>query len=156
MRDKQAGLVIQTFREVVRKQVFMLAEPIDKSLLPAPGEDFRCARVAITGDLSGAVSLVVPSELCREIAANMLGVVSKEHLASFRAEDSFLELANVFTGHLRGALVGQGARVRAMLPELSTMDLAEWRAYLASPDCQGFLVDETPVLVKVTTEALAP
>ncbi len=154
MRPEQVDIIAETFREVVGKQAFMLAELAEKPLPLVAGEEFRRARVELSGDVRGTISLVVPREMCREIAANMLGVVTTEHLAICRAEDAFLELANVFSGHLRSALAGKGAQVRATVPELSSLGLEDWENAMKNPDSLGFLVDDTPVLVEVSTEGV--
>ncbi|MCG3196025.1 MAG: hypothetical protein HUU16_00530 [Candidatus Omnitrophica bacterium] len=156
MRAEWRDRIVEVFQDIVGKQAFMLVECLDKEDLPAGGEEFRRAAVRLRGDIQGQLTVIVPVEMCKEIAANVLGIVSKENLAELRAEDSFVELVNVVCGHLATVLVGGERRARGALPELSTISRDEWREAQGDPDAIGFLVDDFPVLLTIAVEEASP
>ncbi len=68
--------------DVLEQMVFIFADEDDGSEECQIPEDSLSARMEFSGERNGRVSLAAPSELCREIALNMLGAGADDLSAS--------------------------------------------------------------------------
>jgi len=141
------------FCDIVEKLTFMFPEPIDASELPGGFAGHVRAEMSFSGDATGTLVLAVPTEMCIELVANLLGMSPEEEEVQADARDALQELLNVFTGHALTALFGEESSCDLTVPTSADMDAPTWEALRDAPDTLTFLVDDTfPALLSVSTQ----
>ncbi|HSO63289.1 MAG TPA: flagellar motor switch protein FliN [Desulfobacterales bacterium] len=76
--------------------------------------------VCFAGDATGIVSVHVPEDLARIMAANMLGMEPEEIEGHAEIEDLLGELGNIVGGNLKSALTDAGLRCALSTPSFTT------------------------------------
>ncbi|MBI5581075.1 MAG: flagellar motor switch protein FliN [Deltaproteobacteria bacterium] len=76
--------------------------------------------VCFAGDANGIVSVHVPEDLARIMAANMLGMEPEEIEGHAEIEDLLGELGNIVGGNLKSALTDAGLRCALSTPSFTT------------------------------------
>jgi flagellar motor switch protein FliN len=76
--------------------------------------------VCFAGDATGIVSVHVPEDLARIMAANMLGMEPEEIEGHGEIQDLLGELANIVGGNLKSALTDAGLRCALSTPSFTT------------------------------------
>ncbi len=76
--------------------------------------------VCFAGDATGIVSVHVPEDLARIMAANMLGMEPEEIEGHGEIEDLLGELGNIVGGNLKSALTDAGLRCALSTPSFTT------------------------------------
>ena len=151
MQVEQNELVSDVFCEVLEKLAFMFGEAVEKEELASDTSEYIRAMMSFTGAMSGKLGLVVPKEMCPEIAANVLGMDPDDELVAAQAIDALKEVLNVVCGNVLTALAGERAMFDLSVPEISTLNAAEWTTTLHEPQTWAFLVDDIPVLLELST-----
>jgi CheY-specific phosphatase CheX len=152
MQIDHKQLLSEVFCEVMEKLAFMFGEFTAKEELSQTTSDCVQARMTFTGALTGALALVVPAEMCVEVAANVLGMEPDDEFVTARATDALKEVLNVTCGRLLTALVGEKPVVDLSVPVATKLDAAGWTAFLNEPEAVGLVVDDKPVLLRLSLE----
>ena len=152
MSEISQETINRTFLKVVEQLTFMFGEPEDKNKLDTEMVEFTLAQMSIVGDLPGTLSVVVPTDIKAEIAANILGLEAEDLSDPVMLDDALGEMLNVVCGHVIMALVGTEANFKLGSPEVSVVDETVLVEMLANPDFVGFELDDSPVLLGLTTE----
>ena len=76
--------------------------------------------VCFAGDATGIISVHVPADLARIMAANMLGMEPDEIEGHAEIEDLLGELGNIVGGNLKSALTDAGLRCALSTPSFTT------------------------------------
>ncbi len=152
MRSDRAELVGNAFLDVIEKLAFMFGEPVYKDEAAEAPFNAVQARMSFRGAMSGSLLLAVPSQLCPEMAANVLGTEPDEEIALERATDTLKEVLNVTCGNVLTALAGEEPVFELSIPEVSELDVAKWGTLLDDPNTLSFLVDARPVLLNLELE----
>lgn len=142
----------EVLADVLEKQAFMFAEPAEIENLAAPLTENYRASMSFEGPYSGRITLAAPLEMCREIAANVLGIEPDEEISEASAKDSLKEVLNVLCGNLLTALAGSGPEFDISIPDTGELDAAGWKDLYAGGNTAGYMVDEFPVLVVLNIE----
>lgn len=133
--------------DVLEKQAFMFAEPAEGEELETPdGVSFQAA-MSFSGPYTGKIVLAAPIEMCREIAANVLGIEPDEEISESSARDSLKEVLNVLCGNLLTELAGSEPEFDISIPSTGEVDPGNWSELSADPACVHYMVDEYPTLV---------
>lgn len=98
-----------------------------------------------SGHRKGTVSLTVPTEMCMELAANVMGVDPDEVHGLENAEDALKEVLNVTCGSLLTAMFGFEPVFDLSIPEVSEIGAHEWRNLGNFMGMVPLTVDEYPV-----------
>jgi len=138
--------------EVLEKQAFMFGEMTDKEELPGRASGYVRADMTFSGEISGSMALVVPEEMCPEIAANVLGMDQDSEMALERADDSLKEILNVTCGQVLTSLAGETLVFDLSVPETKKLEAQAWNDFLKQEETLGFLVDEKPALMRLIIE----
>jgi CheY-specific phosphatase CheX len=149
MQTTTADVFRSVAENVLERFAFTLAEEdVDSS----PDEAWRkrgCSylhsSIAFSGPAEGVVNLTAPEELCRELAANVLGGEVSE-MGRTQAEDALKELANVMCGELTERLYGEKAVFDLTVPSVCEIDGGKWRELTADANALRLKV-ETGVLL---------
>ena len=150
MESRAKELLSGVFCDVLEKQAFMFADPVDKEDLPSIEADCIRARIGFTGEMDGELVLLVPGEMCAEIAANILGTDADDELSIQRGQDALKELLNVTCGQFLTTFAGEKPVFDLSVPEITTLDAEGWQASLDDSDTLAFLVDESPALLRIS------
>ncbi len=153
MAEYSQETVNATFLDVVEQLTFMFGDPEDKNDLDTDMVDFTLAHVDFTGDQSGTLSVAVPTRITADIAANILGLEPEDLTDRDMLDDALGEMLNVVCGHVIMALLGPGANFKLGSPVVNGIDEAKLGEMVASPDFFGFNLDDSPVLLGLTTES---
>lgn len=137
------------FIEVVEKLAFMFGDPCEKDDLPDPESECIKATISFEGTSSGIIELLVPSGMCAEMAANILGMDEDDETAVSKGTDSLKELLNVTCGNFLTAIAGETPVFNVSAPQATRLDLSWWPRVLADPESIGILIDDYPVLLRV-------
>jgi flagellar motor switch protein FliN len=76
--------------------------------------------VGFAGDATGIISIHVGTDLCRRMAANMLGMQPEEIEGGDEINDMLGELGNIVGGNLKSALTDTGLRCALSTPSCTT------------------------------------
>ncbi len=150
MQTNQDELAIRVFCEVLERLAFMFGEPAPKEeLLQNPAEGMKVS-MAFAGPMKGTLTLAVPSSMCSEIAANVLGIEPDDDLAQKQSLDALKEVLNITCGQMLTALAGTTPIFNMSLPTSLEVDTQGWLAFLNEPGTLGFVVDDAPVLLRLS------
>lgn len=149
MQTDNKEVVSEVFCSVIEQIAFMFAEVAEPAELPAMDQPFVEAAMSFDGPLRGRLIMAVPRQACCQIAANILGIESDDEFVASRAADSLKELLNVTCGHILTNLAGERPVFDLSIPQVSDLDESAVQSLLATPGTAGFLVEESPVLVRL-------
>jgi CheY-specific phosphatase CheX len=150
MSNDQGKLALETtFISVVEKLTFMFGEQVDVSEVEAGDEVWMQARMEFSGDLPGALSVIVPEALQPEIAANILGLDAEGLDTREVLDDALREVLNVVCGHVIMALAGNDANFELDTPCNTELDGEQLAAVLAHQGTTAYLLDDEPVLLNL-------
>lgn len=152
MRADRKELVGEVFCDVFEKVAFMFGEEAGREELSEAATEFIQAAMSFKGPFEGNLAIVVPDEMCPEIAANVLGMDLDDEIVKDQATDALKEVLNVICGNLLTEIAGEEPIFDLSVPLISKIDEAGWAAILDRPDAVGFLVDETPVVLMFSSE----
>ena len=137
--------------DVFEKLAFMFGEVADRDELPAAADTNVRATMTYSGATTGSLSVTVPQEVCFEIAANVLGTDSDE-IEDAQSHDALKEVLNVLCGNLLTAVAGEDPVFDLSVPEIDQIDANAWTALVEDNNNIVFLIDDSPVIVRFTSE----
>ncbi len=155
MRTEQRELLNEVFCDVFEKLAFMFGEPTPKEDMPREAAEFIEVKMGFVGPSHGSLEMVVPTEMCQEIAANVLGMDPEDDLVRERALDSLKEMLNVTCGHILTSTAGDEPVFDLTVPAVREIDGAAWSVFLDDPETLSFMVDDSPAALKFTMEEKA-
>ncbi len=150
---EQAEKIEEAFVFVLEKLAFMFAERTCLSEIPTEVEAPLQADIQFSGQASGQLTLAVSEDICGDLTANILGTDPDDLVPSESSNDALKELINVICGRLLTAIAGDEPVFNLTSPEVKQIDAQTWQSMLADPDAIGFLVDDSPVVLRL---AMAP
>jgi hypothetical protein len=115
MTHEQLGA---TTSQVFADTAFLLTEPTAQWELFLP--DAVHASIGFESDGHGRLVLSLPSELARQLAADMLGVEPEDEAAEASAVNAVAEVANVLAGVLMVELFGADGEWQLGLPKIES------------------------------------
>jgi len=145
-------LLSEVFCEVAENLAFMFGELAEEDEMPPAPPEGVCASMGFTGAFPGSLAMAVPVEMCREIAANVLGVDLDDPDIEVKPIDALKELLNVTCGHVLTALAGEEPVFDLTVPEVTEIDAAGWKKLVDAPGTVVFLVDESPLLLQLSVD----
>ncbi|MBN1592581.1 MAG: chemotaxis protein CheX [Candidatus Coatesbacteria bacterium] len=156
MSENQRETLSEVFCQVLEQVAFAFGELVPKSDLPPINHaDYLLCRIGFEGPFSGEIEIATPSEYCRDLAANTLGV-EPEEATSEMAADALKEIANVTCGQWLTAIAGEQPIFDLTVPEIEYMDQAEWEQFRDSQSSIALIVDEFPALISMSMEGEIP
>lgn len=106
------------------------------------------ARIRFTGPAEGAVLLVAPVDLCRELTAGILASEPDE-VSETQVADALSELTNVTCGQWLTTVYGSEPFFAVSVPNCERLDAEGWNRICEHRNSVGFLVDNYPVVAEV-------
>ncbi len=153
MKSNHNKILIDVFSDVTEKLAFMFTEEAEKNEFINNGSHFIQAEITFTGEMAGALSLIVSEEMCSEIATNILGTDPDDKIEKTQSCDALKEVLNVTCGNVLTAFSGDKSTFDLSIPLISEIDVAEWNTLLNEADTIGLLLDDNPVLLYFTIES---
>ena len=142
---------IQALHEVISKVLeqtaFMFPEPADLPEKATLDEyEFTCASLKFSGDEEGDLSLIVPTELCHELSANILGEEASKDNDLDRCANAAREILSIITRQFLTHLFGIGAQFNLAAPVCREISREHVSVAFTSEECAYFRIDEYPVI----------
>jgi hypothetical protein len=150
MTDEMAVTLVEVVSEVMEQQAFMFADVCDGEEPETEAETFLHTRMKFEGPSCGGLSVAAPKGVCVELAANLLGVEPDDDIAEEDSRDALGEFLNVACGQLLTALYGAGPVFKLSIPKVEALDRTGWEALTRDEGRAMLLVDDAPVLLKLS------
>lgn len=135
------------FLDTVETLTFMFGDPVEKEDVPHMDVEWSQARLDFEGAKSGYLALTVPSDVCAEIAANIMGMDVDEVTDESVSIDALKELLNVVSGHIVPSLQGEDNDFRLSVPTLVKLDGNLCYDLKDDPGTTCFNLDGNPVIL---------
>ncbi len=152
MDAERIELIENVFCDVFENLAFMFGEPISKDVFEANGNEHTHAHISFEGARTGDVVLIVPDDMCPEIAANVLGVDPDDEQVDELAGDALKEMINIICGRLLTDLESKDLVFDLSVPEIKNINSEEWSVWLKKEGSLGFIVDEYSVILYLHME----
>lgn len=143
MNGTRTETIQMVFSDVLGQFAYMLAEPTAKEDLPHSTRGYRAVAIDFSGDVSGRMTLTVPTEMCRELAANALGTEPDGVDAQEHGLDALKEALNISCAHILTSVGSPTGNYKLGLPTETKAGPRQWRRQVGSRRCIGFIVDST-------------
>jgi chemotaxis protein CheY-P-specific phosphatase CheC len=145
-------MLARVFTDVLETLAFMFTDLAEGDDLPDPAEEQVLAEMSFTGVYTGDLALAVPRPMCAELAGNILGCDPNDMEDEAPAFDAFKEVLNVTCGHVLTDLAGAEPVFDLTVPEVRMIDAAEWETLRDAPETVTLLVDDYPVLLRLSLQ----
>lgn len=143
------ALVSRVVESVLEHFAFMFTIVGDEAASAIPDTSFIRASMMYSGPEKGALTIIMPTALACEVAANVLGV-SEISAHDDTCIDAVQELLNLICGRLVSELHGTAPVFELTAPEGHRVGRAEWDTCCADGDNLVFTVEDQPLLLNVT------
>jgi len=148
LKNSDNEIVLRVLSEVFEGFAFMFVEEEPDFNSEAPVECL-CARIGFSGKIAaGVFEIVSPVDFCEELAENILGAETDE-LPPDAGENALKEVVNVACGYLLSEKFGTEEVFDLSIPETASVDPNEWRSLFGSGSYAVYLVEESPILVRL-------
>ena len=135
-------LLADVVAETLEQFAFLFVEPEDGAAVPAEPSEYIQATIGFSGGgEKGILILAASAVLCREMAANILGL-DHEEIEVDVATDAIKELSNILVGSLTARRLGVGTQCSLDTPLAQMVGPDQIRELLSRPGALLFHVDE--------------
>lgn len=155
MPDARYAEITRIFREVLERQAFLFAEPMDPDGIGSDPGPWLRATIRFGGDTPGVLRLAAGEAMAREAAANFLGTSLEDPSVEANHRDALGEILNMVCGHMLTALHGDHALHDLGIPALEDISSLDAEAMAGAPGCLAFLAEDHPVLLSAEFRGLA-
>ncbi len=97
VKRRECEVFAESLQSVLEKMVFMITETLEDDKIDSKAEKLLRAEMRFSGSQSGLAVLAAQSELCAEIAENMLGI-DPDLVNQSSLEDALREILNMTCG----------------------------------------------------------
>jgi CheY-specific phosphatase CheX len=149
MSPSHDDVLKEVFTEVAERLAFVFASEVDEDHASAGTAAHLEATMTFSGPTEGRLRLVVPRDLAREMAANILGLDDDDTAVESRTYDALGEVLNVTCGHLLTRLHGEEPVFEMTVPQVRTLEPGGWQQLLERPGTQVLRIDERFVLLQL-------
>jgi CheY-specific phosphatase CheX len=151
-RDYHAALD-EVLCEVLEKQAFLFPDKTPADALPKQAGNMLFAHIKFSGSVAkGELGFYAPEDMCREIAANFLGVDDDATEAATQAADALKEILNMVCGNFLTALAGGSVIFDLSVPAAQVVSQEDWAAVLARPDALCYTSDDYAIVCTLSIE----
>lgn len=153
--NRENEVLHEVLTETLENFAFLFAESVDQESTWPAGVPCFLATLAFRGEgRQGELALAIPIALCREMAANILGI-DQEEATDSTAEDAVKELANVVAGGFAARLCGRAAVFDLEAPEAERLSSEDMARVLHPPDAIAMHVDDYRIAAVVRVRAVS-
>jgi len=137
------------FLEVAEKLAFMFGKSVGAEAVADADGGWVSARLDFHAERSGTLVLTVPAGMCREIAANILGLDPEDIANDAVAEDALKEMVNVVAGRVVPELLGEGSDFDLTVPRIARLDAAACLDLARRRGSACYELDGAPVVLSL-------
>ncbi len=148
MENKSISTVETVFAEVLENLAFMFADPSEKEALDDENSEFIQTSILFTGHKEGKLKIIVPVNVAKELAGNILGIDTDDEIVEADYTDALDELMNVVCGNVLTELYGIEPIFNLSIPQAGSFDPDKWQAELDKSTVAAMNVDGDPVLLE--------
>jgi chemotaxis protein CheY-P-specific phosphatase CheC len=135
---RECEFFAESLQSVLEKMVFMITDEIDDDELDTGAQDMLRAEMQFTGSQNGKAVLAAQSDLCAEIAENMLGI-DEEDVNEGSLEDALREILNMACGQYLTSRWGEEEVFDLTVPSVVKIDSEGWSKL--AEDEQSVVID---------------
>lgn len=155
MPESTSHAVQDVFCEVLESLAFLFGDPVAREELPPVDGPLIEASIGYLGPTRGRLTLLAPQSLASVLAANVLGVDEDDASAVEQGRDALGEIMNVTIGRLLTTMAGSAPVFDLTPPSVSDSTTQRWQELIAAEDCVAIMIEDKPVLLKLTAETAA-
>ncbi len=148
MKTEHKEILKKTACEVFEQYAFMFMDLTGDEPVECCSVDFIRSTMVFKGVRSGSLEIIVPTELAKNLAVNVLGIDDFDELEPGSTEDALKELLNTICGILLTEINGDEAVFDLSVPETSKINHKAWENLLETEDCLVINIEDEPVLIK--------
>lgn len=135
--------------DVLERFAFLFPMPADGDE-PAPAPDRGVeTTISFSGPHTGRLSMVLPQELCTEVAANVLGTEPDDERARERRHDAAKEMLNIICGQFLTEHYGEDMVFDLSPPDAENISNERWTHLQDCPDTSAFSMMEGSLLFRL-------
>ena len=153
MQSEYEATLTEVFCDVLMKYAFMFGDISTKEEFPVDGTNYLHATIDFTGYRSGTLGISTSSDLCVQLAANVLGVDPDDENSINDAADALEELINIVCGQFLTTVFGEELIFDLSPPSVLQIGKAGWKRLLESEKSIGFMLDDIPAVIYVSVDA---
>ncbi len=143
IRDALGQVVARVFQQTA----FLFPEAINLQDGIAFGDqDLICVSLSFSGERSGDISLILPTALCQELSANILGEDMTEDGAPEKGLDAAKETLNIIAGQLLIQVFGEKALFNLAAPEVGELAADGFFTAIKDKVYVCSMVDDHPII----------
>jgi CheY-specific phosphatase CheX len=133
--------------DILERTAFMFPEPVE-NYDEAVFEEFQpvMATLSYSGDGEGDIALIVPVEMCIELAMNLLGEDIDPEDPGEKPQDAVKEILNIIAGQLLTEVFGETAVFNLTPPIAKNLESEELAEIIEKKDYAMAISDEYPII----------
>lgn len=148
-QNETKAVLVQVLNEVLGGLAFLLLDQPGPDGAQAGDGSYARVQLDFRGAMNGCFELVLPEELCREAAANIMGVDISVEIAAENKLDAAKELLNIISSHVVTRLAGADKTVDVGIPQGELCDAEGMRGLLRDKESVVLLADGNPVALRM-------
>lgn len=125
VKRRECEIFAESLQSVLEKMVFMITETLEDDEIDSKAEKLLRAEMKFSGSQSGLAVLAAQSELCAEIAENMLGI-DPDDVNQSSLEDALREILNMTCGQYLTSRWGDELIFDLTVPGVAGIDSEQW------------------------------
>ncbi len=138
VQRRDCEFLAESLQSVIEKMVFMITDALDDDELDTGAVDLLRAEMEFSGSRSGKAVLAAQSDLCAEIAENILGI-DHDDVDQSSLEDALREILNMTCGQYLTSRWGEEQVFDLTVPGVTTIDTEQWTEL--AQDEQSVVID---------------
>lgn len=148
MQNEQIEIVIKVCCDIFEQLAFMFGEELDVAEVESDSESFIKAEMFFSGHLSGNIEIIVPTDLSKQLANNILGLeADDETIEQGGYDDAVKEMLNTICGRMLPRLFGDAAVFDLHVPQTSQLNNQQWELLLKEKKHRAIEIEDYPVLL---------
>ena len=146
MQNEYKEELSEVFCDVLMNYAFMFGDSCPKNELPLNGDNHIHATISFGGDQAGILGISTSSNLCLQLAANVLGIDIEEENSMSEAYDALKELINIVCGQFLTKVYGDTGIFDLSPPNIIEISGVEWKSLIEDEETIGIIIDDIPAI----------
>jgi chemotaxis protein CheY-P-specific phosphatase CheC len=136
--EKREEIQTDVLCNVLEEFAFLFPVPVSNNMLSIPEETSIETSTTFNGPDSGQLILLLPTPLCEQVAANVLGIDPGDPTTTQRCHDAAQELLNIICGQLLTAIYGEQEVFNLSPPSSAAVGSERWQELKADKRSLAF------------------
>lgn len=152
MNQENLAMLETVFTNCLENIAFMFCEKVEAMDDEAFDTDFARGTISFNGPVNGSITLIIPRDMGKELAANTLGIETSDPAILDQADDAIGELLNVICGQFLTTAKGTGPVFDLTVPKIRLMTRQDVLDAKNDPEHLLLRADDNPVILKLEIE----